>query len=414
MSGVYNAETGSLVVPLFKPWMERFSSMLEIPVQSENPDDWSIRMEALKCLNQFIQNFSSLIKSEFEAVWDDLCCDLTASLSKLLDVSDNTFWRTGWVHFRLQHQMAFIFNGQGNYLVCEDAHESTDQYSKELDELQCIQFSCSVPVTNERGFIEIEDQGLSSSFFPFIVAEEDVFSEIRVLEPLLELSETDPDIEGSGKIKAKSQARDFIHEMGWLLHRSQLKYRIGKKKLLNVLLDETVNKGNHLTLYQALTEMGLLHKAVRRNSKAVSRVCSERMLRSKFRGPFEHALFDAVVIDEVAQALESATLIPLQLLKSNGTQSCLDFYKRGGHPVIILTEQYRMRPKICKFPSSHFYDNKLLNGSQMSSKSAPCHQTEGLGPYAFYDVVDSREAHEETLVQCRFVMNVKLMLRLKY
>lgn len=137
---------------------------------------------------------------------------------------------------------------------------------------------------------------MSSSFFPFIVAEEDVCSEIRVLEPLLELSETDPDIEGTGKIKAKSQAMDFIHEMGWLLHRSQLKYRMVHlssdvdlfplerftwlmefsmdhdwcavvKKLLNVLLDETVNKGNHPTLYQALTEMGLLHRAVRRNSK---------------------------------------------------------------------------------------------------------------------------------------------------
>ncbi|KAI5434955.1 hypothetical protein KIW84_021687 [Lathyrus oleraceus] len=87
---------------------------------------------------------------------------------------------------------------------------------------------------------------------------------------------------------------------------------------------------------------------------------------------------------------------------------------RAGHPVIMLTEQYRMHPEICKFPSSHFYDNKLLNGSQMSSKSTPCHQTEGLGPYAFYDIVDGREAHEETLVQCRFVMNAKLMLRLKY
>jgi hypothetical protein len=49
---------------------------------------------------------------------------------------------------------------EGKYLVCEDAHESTDHYSKELDELQCIQFSCSVPVTNGRGFIEV----LFSSF----------------------------------------------------------------------------------------------------------------------------------------------------------------------------------------------------------------------------------------------------------
>jgi hypothetical protein len=40
-----------------------------------------------------------------------LCCDLTSSLNKLLDVSDDTFWRTGWVHIRVQHQMAFIFDG---------------------------------------------------------------------------------------------------------------------------------------------------------------------------------------------------------------------------------------------------------------------------------------------------------------
>lgn len=137
---------------------------------------------------------------------------------------------------------------------------------------------------------------MSSSFFPFIVAEEDVCSEIRVLEPLLELSETDRNIEGTGKIKAHSQAMDFIHEMGWLLHRSQLKYRMVHlntgvdlfplerftwlmefsmdhdwcavvKKLLNLLLDETVNKGDHPNLHQALSDMGLLHRAVRRNSK---------------------------------------------------------------------------------------------------------------------------------------------------
>ncbi|KAJ1397956.1 Ankyrin repeat [Sesbania bispinosa] len=283
-----------------------------------------------------------------EAIWEELCYDLTSSLSRLLDVSDDTFWKTGWVHIRVQHQMAFIFNGQvvidtslpfrsnnyskiltvspiavptskrvqfkvkgvnmirpaarlmcaleGKYLACDDAHESMDQYLKEFDGLQCIQFACSVPGTNGRGFIEIEDQGLSSSFFPFIVAEEDVCSEICVLEPLLELSETDPDIEGTGKMKAKSQAMDFIHEMGWLLHRSQLRSRMVHlnssadlfpltrfkwlmefsmdrdwcavvKKLLNLLLDGTVNTGDHPSLDLALSEMSLLHRAVRRNSK---------------------------------------------------------------------------------------------------------------------------------------------------
>ncbi|GAU48524.1 hypothetical protein TSUD_243020 [Trifolium subterraneum] len=73
-------ETSSLVVPLLKPWMEQFSSILQIPVQSENPDDWSIRMEVLKCLNQFIQNFSSLIKSEFEVILRPLWNTFVSSL----------------------------------------------------------------------------------------------------------------------------------------------------------------------------------------------------------------------------------------------------------------------------------------------------------------------------------------------
>ena len=53
--------------------------------------------------------------------------------------------------------------------------------------------------------------------------------------------------------------------------------------------------------------------------------------------------------------------------------------------------QYRMHPEICRFPSLHFYDRKLLNGDKMSSKSAPFHEIEGLGPYVFYDIVDGQE-----------------------
>jgi len=39
----------------------------------------------------------------------------------------------------------------------------------------------------------------------------------------------------------------------------------------------------------------------------------------------------------------------------------------------------------------HFYDNKLLNGVDMSSKSAPFHENHHLGPYVFYDIVDGQE-----------------------
>lgn len=50
-----------------------------------------------------------------------------------------------------------------------------------------------------------------------------------------------------------------------------------------------------------------------------------------------------------------------------------------------------MHPEICRFPSMHFYDNKLLNGVDMSSKSAPFHESPYLRPYVFYDIVDGQE-----------------------
>ncbi|CAK9154009.1 unnamed protein product [Ilex paraguariensis] len=146
-------------------------------------------------------------------------------------------------------------------------------------------------------------------------------------------------------------------------------------------------------------------------------VCSQSISNHKFGNASEDTLFDAVVIDEAAQALEPATLIPLQLLKSKGTKcimvgdpkqlpatvlsnvaskylyqcSMFERLQRAGHPVIMLMKQYRMHPEICRFPSLHFYDSKLLNGDLMSSKAAPFHETEGLGPYVFFDVIDGQE-----------------------
>ncbi|KAF8114235.1 hypothetical protein N665_0039s0003 [Sinapis alba] len=146
-------------------------------------------------------------------------------------------------------------------------------------------------------------------------------------------------------------------------------------------------------------------------------VCAESSSAHKFSSPSEDNLFDAVVIDEAAQALEPATLIPLQLLKSRGTKcimvgdpkqlpatvlsniaskylyecSMFERLQRAGYPILMLTQQYRMHPEICRFPSMHFYDNKLLNGVDMSSKSAPFHETPYLQPYVFYDVVDGQE-----------------------
>ncbi|CAH9118726.1 unnamed protein product [Cuscuta europaea] len=148
-------------------------------------------------------------------------------------------------------------------------------------------------------------------------------------------------------------------------------------------------------------------------------VCSESVSGQRFRGSSENVLFDAVVVDEAAQALEPAALIPLQLLKSKGTRcvmvgdpkqlpgtvlstvatkyffqcSMFERLQRAGHPVVMLTKQYRMHPEICHFPSLHFYSGKLINGNSMSTKSAPFHETSVLGPYIFFDVVDGNELH---------------------
>lgn len=116
-----------------------------------------------------------------------------------------------------------------------------------------------------------------------------------MLEGTLEFTEDDTDVV-SGSLEARNQAMEFIHEMGWLLHRSQLKSRLGQsdpnteqfalkrfmwlmefsmdhdwcavvRKLLDVLFDGTVGVGEHPTADHALSDMGLLHRAVRRNSR---------------------------------------------------------------------------------------------------------------------------------------------------
>ncbi|XP_042048025.1 uncharacterized protein LOC121794091 isoform X1 [Salvia splendens] len=146
-------------------------------------------------------------------------------------------------------------------------------------------------------------------------------------------------------------------------------------------------------------------------------VCSESTSSHKFINASETTLFDAVVIDEAAQALEPATLIPLQLLKSKGTKcimvgdpkqlsatvlsnvaskymfqcSMFERLQRAGHPVIMLTQQYRMHPEICQFPSLHFYEGKLQNGDKMSGRAASFHETGCLGPYVFFDIIDGLE-----------------------
>ncbi|XP_042485263.1 uncharacterized protein LOC122065530 [Macadamia integrifolia] len=80
MSGVYKAETSDLMLPMLKSWIDQFSIILQSPVRFEDPDDWSIRMEVLKCLNQFVQSFPSLTEAEFSVIVSPLWKTYVSSL----------------------------------------------------------------------------------------------------------------------------------------------------------------------------------------------------------------------------------------------------------------------------------------------------------------------------------------------
>ncbi|KAE9446082.1 hypothetical protein C3L33_22005, partial [Rhododendron williamsianum] len=70
MSGVYKTETSALMSPMVQTWMEQFSIILEHPVHSDDPDDWSIRME----------NFPSLTETQFRVVVGPLWQTFVSSL----------------------------------------------------------------------------------------------------------------------------------------------------------------------------------------------------------------------------------------------------------------------------------------------------------------------------------------------
>jgi len=129
------------------------------------------------------------------------------------------------------------------------------------------------------------------------------------------------------------------------------------------------------------------------------------------------SLFDAVIIDEASQAVETATLIPMQWLKPGGLivlvgdpkqlaptilskpakrarfdQSMFERLQNAGVAVHALSEQYRMHPKIVRFPSDKFYGGALYSGpgSLEADRSAPYHSRRNCGPFQFFNARDAR------------------------
>ncbi|KAK9069562.1 hypothetical protein SSX86_011466 [Deinandra increscens subsp. villosa] len=125
--------------------------------------------------------------------------------------------------------------------------------------------------------------------------------------------------------------------------------------------------------------------------------------------------FDIVVIDEAAQAVEPATLVPLvsgikqvflvgdpvQLpatvissvaQKFGYSMSLFKRFQKAGYPVQMLKTQYRMHPEIRSFPSKEFYDGELEDGSDVKDRTKRLwHKYRCFGPFCFLDIHEGKE-----------------------
>ncbi|KAK4777605.1 hypothetical protein SAY87_017792 [Trapa incisa] len=154
--------------------------------------------------------------------------------------------------------------------------------------------------------------------------------------------------------------------------------------------------------------------------------------------------FDVVIIDEAAQAVEPATLVPL----SNGCKqvflvgdpvqlpatvistvankfgygmSLFQRFQKAGYPVLMLKEQYRMHPQIRSFPSREFYNNELEDGPDISTQTERAwHAFRCFGPFCFFDIHEGKESQPSgsgsriNIDEVEFIMYMYLKLVARY
>ncbi|KAJ2908318.1 DEAD-box type RNA helicase, partial [Coemansia aciculifera] len=126
--------------------------------------------------------------------------------------------------------------------------------------------------------------------------------------------------------------------------------------------------------------------------------------------------FDTVIIDEAAQSVELACLIPLkygcercilvgdpnQLPPTVLSQTAAQYMynqsmfvriqKSSPSLVSLLSIQYRMHPEISIFPSRLFYESRLKDGPDMDKKqAAPWHRSSRYPPFTFFNIRSGRE-----------------------
>jgi hypothetical protein len=132
--------------------------------------------------------------------------------------------------------------------------------------------------------------------------------------------------------------------------------------------------------------------------------------------------FDAVLVDEAAQAIEPSTLIPLlygcnkailvgdpcqlpaTVISRNAAaagldQSLLGRLMDGGHPFSLLSIQYRCHPLIADFPSKRFYGGRLLNAESLK-RTHPFHAAACFSPLLMYDLLGAKQLAGSEVCAC--------------
>ncbi|XP_074562605.1 squamosa promoter-binding-like protein 1 [Curcuma longa] len=415
-----------------------------------------------------------------ESAWAQLCNDLRTNLNKLLHNSSDKIWRMGWIFSMIQNYAVFIYNGQvvldlplhirqpnnhckilsvtpiavaqstrvkftvkcfnvdqptsrllcsfdGKYLL----QERIQALAKETDRVaenalsQCLSFSCLLPDVTGRGFIELEDCGVSDEFLPFIVAEDDVCSEICMLENEINIVYSDGQLpEQLDEEKARNQAREFINELGWLLRRNHymsicceskipanlftlarfkwlMSFAMDRewpavvKKLLSIILNGSVNANGKSPVELVLNEY-LLHSAVQRKSKTLveallryaSNKISERtypdqlLFRPDMLGPSGITPLHIVASSDDAESiLDALTNDPGQVgikawknVRDNTGFTPEDYaISRGHHSYLTLVQkkidkQHKLSQVILNIPGDASF--KLVNTLKPSKPSA--------------------------------------------
>ena len=134
---------------------------------------------------------------------------------------------------------------------------------------------------------------------------------------------------------------------------------------------------------------------------------------------------DYLIIDEACQAIEPATIIPMQMnatrvilvgdhrqlpatvfsRDSVATGFCRSLFERFADSDVstfMLSTQYRMHPEISAFPSKEFYGNKLKDHSSVFDRTIPDHLVEFNSNMIarrllFIDLPSSKEHIDSTL-----------------